>query len=788
MKKRLVKFAAAVSAAAILTLAGCSNTPDFNVSSEIDTVLNLAKPEVNVTAYPGMNYVSWAPVANANGYVLYIYEDGNHIRTQNSIAYSTLNYTDTAIQNNKTYKYIVEAVSKTSTGRAVVTENSLSNPVSVKAVVPSYETSPLELYKFETGSKNAEYVVSAEKIKAYKDSDSSIGIDFPAKAYLNYAVSYSINNEYEVYENTRSISTSLSNKASNDTTLHSSISSITTSGTYHFIVDASAANTKYGKKDRVIANATVEVENLAGSGAAITSAAYKTDDTVRVVFTGFTLADGTLAPADYYKVYRSTSYAPTLYTPVSGDVTASISTANQFFVEDSIEDKNVAYIYTLVVTDGTRYASITADMKKNLASKSDKKFTAPTVQTNVSTLDKDGRANDIEWTITLPETEITINSIYYMEKKTSETYTVVAADFNKADEYKVEFTPAANTTGTVYKAFTKNHNAKTTVYLLVSLSKEGYVDAEFVIGGYTINDRAITTPTFTALLYDNKVDGATPADYVLENNDVVLNIKDNLYDDEFAANKYTYAIYEANPEYVITTDSITWNFDTADWKPSTETIELKKNTYNESTTLNQYVAVIQLSDLVPDTYAWKLVKTETATGKVISTIIRYVVVNGPAADAIKFTPYISASKNNSDVKVSDIYVQFTKANTFKRVYGTGLLANYVVNCVPEAPEAGVTYTLYRTTLVGNAQTTKVIWEKVDSVSQYNPYSTTVSFYELDENDNPVVKETKSVTSSLVYGYTDKGLSTGDGYSYIVISEKENCEPVYSNVYTITPVN
>ena len=200
MKKSLVKIAAAFSAAAILTLAGCSNpeTPGYNFSSDskIDTVLNLAAPEVKVTAYPGMNFVSWTSVANANGYVLYIYEEGSHIKTVAKAYDDELNYADTNIQNNKNYKYVVEAESKSSTGRAVVTENSISSPVTVKAIVPAFETSPLALYNFESG-KNAEYVVSAANINAYKDADLKIAVSFPSKAYLNYDVYYYLDNEYE---------------------------------------------------------------------------------------------------------------------------------------------------------------------------------------------------------------------------------------------------------------------------------------------------------------------------------------------------------------------------------------------------------------------------------------------------------------------------------------------------------------------------------------------------------------------------------------------------------------
>ena len=808
MKKMLVKIASALSAAAILTLAGCSQTPDFNVSSEIDTVLNLAKPEVNVTAYPGMNYVSWTPVANANGYVLYIYEDGNHIKTQNSIAYSTLNYTDTAIQKDKTYKYIVEAVSKTSTGRAVVTENSLSNPVSVKAIVPDYETSPLELFNFESG-KNAEYVVSAANINAYKDADSTIAVSFPSKAYLNYDVYYSLDNEYETYRNKTAItSSSLSDKASNNGTLQAS-ATITSAGTYHFIVDAKAVNSKYGKTDTVVSDKTVEVETLAGSGAQITSAKYRDDDTIRVVFTGFNFSlDGSVAPAEYYKVYRSVNYnpsvaptnsnfkKPTLYTPVSGTVKASDISSTSFFVEDEIEDNTVAYTYTLVVTDGTRFATLNNNMRKIVNARVvESTFGTTRIQPTATCLDNDDYDNDIEWTITLPDTGITINDVYYLEKDSTEGHTVVAADFVKDAEHKVAFTAAGNTTGSVYKVFTKDHTPGTDVYLLVSISKEGYKDAEVVSTVCTVAKHQYYNPTFTLLLYDNKVDGSTKADYEPENNDVVLNIKQSFYDEQI--DEFEFEIYETTPASIVSANTITWDFETADWKLGDANTELKKvglkkNAYKDDQALNEYCAVIELSNLNPGLYAWKLVKTNKATGKVVYTSpIRTAVINGVAGDSIKFVPDITVEKENPIEPLSNIKITFIKSRkSYKEIIPeNGPLAGYVTQVIPETPEKDVTYTLYRTILVGDANTTKVVWTKLGKIDSYTATdSKSVTTWVLDANNQPVEEKTNTYTTALTYTYTDNNQLTGDGYTYVVVCEKEGCETKYSNPRGLTPIN
>ena len=71
-------------------------------------------------------------------------------------------YNIKAVKDGVEYSYYVESTSKSSTGRAVVTQNSMSDKVTVKAIVPAYNVNPLELVNFE--QKNAEGV---PECKAY---------------------------------------------------------------------------------------------------------------------------------------------------------------------------------------------------------------------------------------------------------------------------------------------------------------------------------------------------------------------------------------------------------------------------------------------------------------------------------------------------------------------------------------------------------------------------------------------------------------------------------------------
>ena len=195
MKKIMLTAAACIALVGSIFLASCGKDNGFSIDSEIDTVLNLEAPQVKVSAYPGMNYVSWKPVANANGYVVYIYEDG-HNTDAILLSYDVLNYKDLDIKNGAEYTYYVEAESKSSTGRSVVTENRMSEPVSVKGIVPPYNTKSLDLNNFEKGvdsegngvAGNADYVLSSSNLHVAKDGFDKFSISFPGKAYLNYDV------------------------------------------------------------------------------------------------------------------------------------------------------------------------------------------------------------------------------------------------------------------------------------------------------------------------------------------------------------------------------------------------------------------------------------------------------------------------------------------------------------------------------------------------------------------------------------------------------------------------
>ena len=219
---------------------------------------------------------------------------------------------------------------------------------------------------------------------------------------------------------------------------------------------------------------------------------------------------------------------------------------------------------------------------------------------------------------------------------------MVAADFVKDNEHKVAFTTAGYTTGRTYKAFTKDHTPGTDVYLLVSISMEGYKDAEVVSSPAVVDEHNISEATFRVTKYDNTVDGATKADYERKNNDVVLEIKHTLYEEQL--DDYTYTVYEARPiiKTTMTSETIVWDFDTVDWtigevNEKFQAAGFKKNAY-ENTAASEYVSFVELENLTPGDYAWKLVVANKDTGKVKNTFVRHIQIDGVESKFIEFVP------------------------------------------------------------------------------------------------------------------------------------------------------
>lgn len=774
MKKSILKIAGLLAISASLFLASCS-TDASNFSSQTDTVLNLAAPQVKATAYPGMNYISWKPVANANGYVIYIYEDGHFVKATD-LAYDVLNFVDTEIVNGSKYTYYIEATSKTSSGRAVVTENTMSEAVSVTAIVPSYNVKSLELVNYENPKGNTEFVVNSSNLHIANDGFGKISISFPAKAYLNYYVSYTKGNTYESTGNPfETMPSEFSDKARNDVILYVD-DYITSAGTYRAALVAQAENSHFGVSKEIVSEETVVINALEGDGAEIVSAGYKDlGKTVRVVFDKFTLADGTDAPASYYKVYRAVA-GTSKYSPVSGTVKSTDNTKATYFVDDVIEDNTIKYEYIVVVTDGENYSGMPDS--EDVAPYTNNVADAATISGNVSIEDADGIANDIEWTITVPSSDVKIEGVYVFEKSVTDTADVVAGDFDTTNA--VAYSAATDDTNTTFKAFTKNHTFGNNVYMLVVTSEKDKVNAEVVSSPVEVLQYPISTPLITVEVYDNTVTGATTSTPTYD--DVIINVDDDIYEVENIAD-YTYTLYKAKSTVKSDISTITWTFDTKDWE-KVETLQMKKNEVSADPTL--YTAVVKISDLEDGVYGYKVVKTDKFGNSEVA--IDYASITADSV-SITYEPVISASWINFANAVSDVKVTFVKDTpTPTAIIGTsGVLNGEVIGMEEVKQEEGVEYSLYRrVTSVNSYPVTEVVWEKVnDKFGTTNNIENATVYY---DNAGTATAKTIEYVKSITYTLTDKNLSTGNGYDYIVVAEKTGAESKYSNIAYVLGAN
>ena len=771
--KKLMKIAGILSVAASIVLASCSGDAS-NISSQLDTVLYLEKPQVTATAYPGMNFVSWEPVANANGYVIYKYED-NNFRASSSLSYNVLSYKDTDIKDGSSYSYFVEAASKTSTGRSISTENTRSDKVTVKGIVPPSDVKSLELYAYENyGTKespkgNKDFVVTSSNIKISKDElkeSEKLSISFPGKAYLTYNLGYTtIDNQFDV-QNPYIITSNISDNSTNDKIFYYDYT-VTAPGIYKAVIRVNSENSLFGSSPVVISDESVTIEKLNGSGGTISSASY-TDlgKTVRVVFSKYIL-NGSAVPDSYYKVYRCEE-GSFKYELVSGTIAATDSSKASYFVDDTVPDSTKQYEYRVVVTDGTLidYSSKTVS-PYSLAAQSE-----PTVSGVKSSEDNDAVFNDITWTITLPSNDVVITGVYALEKSANYTGTVVAADFDRTSS--LETTSGTDTTGKLFYVYTKNHTAGNKVYLLVTTSQENKKDGEWVSASVSISKAAVISPSISVKVYDSTKTAATPSYAKEVEDDVIVNVSDTLANDDIA--NYTYTLYKTKSTVESDTSSITWNFTTAEWQKVAD-LTMNSNTVIDSASVD-YVGVYKEADLDDGVYGYKVVKTRKDSGEKVSKI-DYVQIDADAVTISSIIAATSAAFESSDA-TSNVEVVYTISKSPESVYGKVLTTdNLIVNYIG-LPETDVVYELYRTETTKNL--TEVVWTKVSITPSVTDSKTskTISY------DNSGVVETKAidVVTSQEYKYKDTGLSTGKSYRYMLVATKgtEQKSTVSATVY------
>ena len=392
------------------------------------------KTVLTVTAYPGMNFVSWTPVVDAKSYTLFKHEGNVCVDAEPYSSTDELYYVDDEVKNGVEYSYLVEVELNASSSYVSDYADVRIDPVFPKqmserafatAIVPDHTVNAIGLTDFENPAGNSDFVVNSGNMHIAKHHTAvgdMISYSFPGKAYLEYEVFITRDNEYETIKDFEATWAIPESDPCKNNVMFSNRHPIFQSGEYKLVVVASAVNDQFAPSDYIISSESVKVEQLKGSGGSIASARY-TDigdgNTIRVIFNEFKLENGTSVPMSYYKLYRSEK-GTRLFTLVDAQVKATDSTNKQFFVDDKISDNKKDYVYALVVTDGTLYADDYSEFSVPAYEKQTQNEPY-IVGTQIS-------SDEIQWTITLHK-DVTISSVYTLEKSPLYIEPVVPADF-----------------------------------------------------------------------------------------------------------------------------------------------------------------------------------------------------------------------------------------------------------------------------------------------------------------------------------------------------------------------
>ena len=467
-----------------------------------DTILFLDKPQVKVTAYPGMNYVSWMPVTNAKSYVLYVYAGDNYVYSENFDYNEELYYIDTDIKNNVKYTYIVEAESASSPGRiegsdvnivtsrAVYTQNSKSDGASVVAIVPEYDTSALELVDYENPAGNTAYIVNSENLHIARHNNNKLSVSLPGKAYLYYDVFLTVGDKYEIL-NSVNDECELNDVSQNDVTLYTDFT-VTQAGKYNARVVVRSINSHFGDSDVITSSQSVTVEALNGSGGEIVSAEYKDfGDAIRVIFDKFELENGSDAPISYYKLYRSEK-GSSVYTQVSNKIKPTGDTTDQYFVDDTSIDNTKDYVYTLVITDGNLYKERPSERVVTEYVK--RPQSEPIVYGRMIA------EGSIEWTVNIPE-GVSFDGLYKLVKPVDYTTDIIPADFDRSENLRDYCVVNSDS----YTYTSRGNSIGEKVYLLVLTSQINKLSMELISAPVSIVETRTACFTDITMSFSNTI-------------------------------------------------------------------------------------------------------------------------------------------------------------------------------------------------------------------------------------------------------------------------------------------
>ena len=502
MKKLLSVSAAALTLLASAALISCGAEGD-DYSGAVDTVLQLASPSVSAKAYPGVNYITWEPIAGAESFELYRTTDGENSSTKiaavsgTQTEYADIAGSDHVLSDGKSYKYTVIAVSSSDPSRSVYVKSSQAS-VSVTAIVPTAGTNVADF----TDSYSKSYFKKLDSTNLSKNvtvsaTDGFVYAEYPATAGFKYGVTIFDAKEYEALGNDAVNNATTANYKADYKAEFKNASAITSAGNYVAVAKIDSVSTLY--TPTYVKLGSVEVKNIGESSATSgTSAAWIAEKTARISWTPAKLkATGENTATTNYRVYRS-SDADNTWVSVEGSVvngekettTAGTTTvASVYYIDDdTVEDNSIGYTYhvvhTVVHTDGTYYGTYTAsDNEDSLAKFAYAQTGVPSVTANPHNNDATGVADTIKIVATKNATDynqtLAISYVKLADDADGNAVKTYAADSftsidlannnGETDSYTVYIKDAA--AGTYLIKVTASETGKTdnTVYTLVTV-------------------------------------------------------------------------------------------------------------------------------------------------------------------------------------------------------------------------------------------------------------------------------------------------------------------------------
>ena len=503
--KKILSVAAAIALAAALI--SCGDSSD-EFSGAVDTVITVGTPKVTAKAYPGVNYISWEPIAQAKSYELYRTEDGANTGADLLTSGSKLSFEDVAkadastIVDGKSYKYTVIAVGANATGagipeRAVYLKSSQGS-ATVTAKVPQSGTTALDLNKDYASKLNDKNVAKNVKAVFVEEGENAgkIYYEFPVTAAYKYSVAFLADGEYE----SQSVKTTFPTDSFNavrylENYKVEGTNAPTKPGKYNVYIAVDSVSSLY-VTSYVNTGVSVEVAKLVADDNytnPVTAAATYTAEKAARVYWGpakktVDAYKDDFFPVENYKVYKSAENNIAL-TAVAGTITEGVDASGNkiYYVDDTVEDNKVTYTYTIVLTDGVRYG---ASQQATLARRV--KTGKPTISTPVvQQFGTDGLENDIKVVVSAGKDAAGNTSISNdrdvekADKTVKLTYVILNEKTTNTAEAKFV------DTGVVQGGYDKGtdtytfyiENAAEGTYLFKAVASEaGYLDSDAVYG------------------------------------------------------------------------------------------------------------------------------------------------------------------------------------------------------------------------------------------------------------------------------------------------------------------